>query len=92
MAGGHTHIQMLRQHKGALLVNPGSLGLPFESYVSGGPPRVLGHAEYAMVESAKDQGVSVTLHRVPVDRAALIAQTERWDNPMRDYLLAQYRS
>lgn len=26
MAGGHTHIQMLRQHRGALLVNPGSVG------------------------------------------------------------------
>src|SRR5262249_30886457 len=34
MAGGHTHIQMLRQHRGVLLVNPGSVGLPFERYVT----------------------------------------------------------
>ena len=27
MASGHTHIQMLRQHHGNLLVNPGSVGL-----------------------------------------------------------------
>jgi len=90
MAGGHTHIQMLRQHRGTLLVNPGSLGLPFESYVSGGPPRVLAHAEYAIVEAAAG-AASVTLHRVPVDRGALISEVARWDNPMRDYLLQQYQ-
>lgn len=90
MAGGHTHIQMLRQHRGTLLVNPGSLGLPFESYASGGPPIVLPHAEYATVEAAGG-AASVTLHRVPLDRAALLAQAEEWDNPLRDYLVGQYK-
>jgi predicted phosphodiesterase len=90
MAGGHTHVQMLRQHRGTLLVNPGSLGLPFEAYVSGGPPRVMAHAEYAIVEAAAG-AISVTLHRVPVDRGALIAQATGWDNPMRDYLVQQYQ-
>jgi putative phosphoesterase len=91
MAGGHTHIQMLRQHRGTLLVNPGSLGLPFEQFASGGPPRVLAHAEYAIVDSMGG-AVSVTLNRVRVDRGALIAAVERWDNPLRDWLLQQYRS
>jgi len=90
MAGGHTHIQMLRQHRGTLLVNPGSLGLPFESYASGGPPVVLPHAEYATVEAAEG-AASVTLHRVPLDRAALLTQVEGWDNPLRDYLAGQYK-
>jgi hypothetical protein len=81
---------MLRQHRGTLLVNPGSLGLPFETYASGGPPRVLAHAEYAIVEAAAG-AASVTLHRVPVDRGALIAEVARWDNPLRDYLLQQYQ-
>jgi putative phosphoesterase len=91
MAGGHTHIQMLRQHRGRLLVNPGSLGLPFETYVSGGPPRILAHAEYATVE-AVGGSVDVTLHRVPVDREKLIAEVEGWDNPLQGYLLQQYKS
>jgi putative phosphoesterase len=91
MAGGHTHIQMLRQHRGTLLVNPGSLGLPFETFVSGGPPRILAHAEYATVDTA-DGAVDVTLHRVPLDRGELIAEVERWDNPLQGYLLQQYRS
>jgi putative phosphoesterase len=91
MAGGHTHIQMLRQHRGALLVNPGSVGMPFEMFVSGGPPRILAHAEYATVDS-RSGSVSVTLHRVPLDRARLIDALEGWDNPLRGYLLQQYRS
>jgi putative phosphoesterase len=89
MAGGHTHLQMLRQHRGTLLVNPGSLGLPFETFASGGPPRILPHAEYATVDTAGG-AVGVTLHRVHLGRNALIAQTNGWDNPLRDYLLGQY--
>lgn len=89
MAGGHTHIQMLRQHRGALLVNPGSVGLPFKEYVAGRPPTLLDHAEYATVEAARD-GISVTLHRVPLDRSALREAARASDNPLRGMLLAQY--
>jgi putative phosphoesterase len=89
MAGGHTHIQMVRQHRGILLVNPGSLGMPFEKYVAGGPPRILAYAEYAIVESVKG-AVAVTLQRVPLDRAELIAGLKGWDNPLRDYLVKEY--
>jgi putative phosphoesterase len=89
MVGGHTHIQMLRQHHGTLLVNPGSVGLPFEAYVHHGPPRVLAYAEYAVVESTRGV-VSVALRRVPVERAALLAALVGWDNPLRDYLEQQY--
>jgi predicted phosphodiesterase len=53
MAGGHTHIQMLRQHRGMLLVNPGSVGLPFKEHVAGRPPILLHHAEYATVEAVR---------------------------------------
>ena len=89
MAGGHTHIQMLRQHHGFLLVNPGSVGLPFETYAHHGPPRVLAHAEYAVVECVRGS-VAVTLRRVPVERTALLAALANWDNPLRDYLKQQY--
>jgi predicted phosphodiesterase len=89
MAGGHTHIQMLRQHDGTLLVNPGSVGLPFQAYAHHGPPRVLAYAEYGIVEGARGS-VGVTLRRVPVERAALLAALANWDNPLRDYLRAQY--
>jgi predicted phosphodiesterase len=89
MAGGHTHIQMLRQHRGMLLVNPGSVGLPFKEYVAGRPPTLLHHAEYAMVETAGGR-VGVTLHRVPLDKRALRDTVRSSDNPLSGMLLQQY--
>ena len=90
MAGGHTHVQMLRQHRGTLIVNPGSVGLPFERYVAGGPPTVLPHAEFAIVE-ATGRNVTVSLRRVGLDRAALVAAVRGWDSPLAGYLLEQYQ-
>lgn len=89
MAGGHTHIQMLRQHRGILLVNPGSVGMPFKEYVAGRTPTLLPHAEYALVE-AKQGAISVLLRRVPVDRRALRAAISGCDNPLAGLLLQQY--
>lgn len=85
MAGGHTHIQMLRQHRGRLLVNPGSVGMPFERFVSGGPPKVLPLAELAIIE-ATEREVRISLRRIKIDRDALIAAARAWDQPMGRYL------
>ncbi|MGA9525340.1 MAG: metallophosphoesterase family protein [Myxococcaceae bacterium] len=89
MAGGHTHVQMLRQHRGVWLVNPGSVGLPFKEYVAGRAPQILPHAEYATVESTGSE-VSVTLHRVDLDKDALRAAARESTHPMKGMLLAQY--
>jgi len=89
MAGGHTHIQMCRQHRGMLLVNPGSVGAPFKEVVNGQPPTILPHAEYATVE-ASGGVVSVNLRRVPLDRGALRDAVAASDNPLRPMLLEQY--
>lgn len=90
MAGGHTHIQMLRQHRGVLLVNPGSVGMPFREYVSGHAPTVLPHAEYALVEAERNN-VSVTLRRVEVERRALCAPLKGSKLPLARMLLEQYQ-
>ena len=90
MAGGHTHIQMLRQHRGSLLVNPGSVGLPFREYVQGGPPTILAHAEYDII-AAEPDALGVELRRVPLSREALRAAAAAWDSPMRKMLVEQYQ-
>ncbi|WP_354701354.1 NinI-like serine-threonine phosphatase [Paraconexibacter sp. AEG42_29] len=61
---GHTHVQLRRRGpEGVELVNPGSVGLPFD-----GDPR----AAYARIA---DDG-TVTLHRVDYDRSIVIAALE----------------
>ena len=90
MAGGHTHVQMLRQHMGTLIVNPGSVGLPFEAFVAGAAPTLLpAYAEYATVE-ANNGSVSVDLRRVAVDLDPLRQAVRGSDLPLRDFLLEQY--
>jgi predicted phosphodiesterase len=90
MAGGHTHVQMLRQHRGILVVNPGSVGAAFLEPIHAGPPTIMSHAEYASVEVRGDE-VGVTLHRVPLDRAALARAARDTTHPMRAQLVAAYR-
>lgn len=89
LAGGHTHIQMLRQHRGTLLVNSGSVGLPFREFVNHGPPTILPHAEYATVE-AHAGGVQVTLRRVGLDKDALRAAAAASLNPIAPMLVQAY--
>jgi putative phosphoesterase len=89
MAGGHTHIQMLRQHHGCLLVNPGSVGLAFKDYVSEGGPTILPHAAYAIVEAA-DGRIQVGLQRIPLDKSKLRRSHLQSDHPLREFLVQQY--
>ena len=89
MAGGHTHVQMLRQHKGQLVVNAGSVGMPFRQDVTAGPPQILAHAEYATVE-VHNGATHVQLHRVALDRKALHDAAAASANPMRGMLTVQY--
>jgi len=89
MAGGHTHIQMLRQHRGTLLLNPGSVGAPFKDYVNGQAPTLMPHAEYATVE-AVNGAVSVDLKRVAVDKNAMRKAVLDTDLPIGEFLIKHY--
>ena len=89
LAGGHSHIQMLRRHRSVLVVNPGSVGAPWEQIpFSGGLPRVLPWAEYALVEWI-DGVLSVDLRRVPFEVQAAKDAVLSSDMPAwyKDWLL-----
>jgi putative phosphoesterase len=90
MVGGHSHIQMLRQHRGVWVVNPGSVGAPFEEYPHGRAPTILDHAEYADVE-VRHGDIAVTLHRVALDRQELEKAALASEIPMRRQLAAAYQ-
>jgi putative phosphoesterase len=53
MAGGHTHVQMLRRFENSILINPGSVGLPFEHSQDGN--HKVPWAEYAIVDTKGSQ-------------------------------------
>lgn len=81
MAGGHTHVQMLRRNKEILIVNAGSVGLPFDRYLpTATEKRVVPWAEYAIV-TWMHGAASVDFRRVTIDFEAVRQATAASDNP-----------
>jgi len=71
LAAGHTHVQLARLHGSTLIVNPGSVGLPFNSWPPNGAVRMSPWAEYAVL-TVEDGCISTELRRAPYDVAALL--------------------
>lgn len=77
IAGGHTHMRMLRVHQGREIVNPGSVGLAYRFFPDGSV-RVPPWVEYALLAQLDSGAVSVDFRRVSYDRDATVrAMTER---------------
>ena len=70
MAGGHWHFQLLRRYEGAILLNPGSVGLAYD-LLPGGEARVPPRAEYALL-SSQGAALAIELRRLPYDRDATV--------------------
>jgi predicted phosphodiesterase len=90
-AGGHTHLQMLVRHRKALVLNPGSVGLPYDTVPV--PPdtstRNPAWAEYAIVESGRGR-LRVELRRTPFDVAALLRAARDSGMPHADWWSADW--
>lgn len=90
-AGGHTHVAMVRRHRHRLIVNPGSVGLPYALHRDGSaynPP----WAEYALVDYRSPADVAVTLCRAPVAVEQIIQVTLASGMPMAGRWLADWSS
>jgi putative phosphoesterase len=81
LAGGHTHIPMLRRHHGQVMVNPGSVGEPLVQMPIRGLPYIFPWAEYAIL-SAEQGAVNVEFRRVPVDLHAIKQASASSTNPL----------
>lgn len=71
LAGGHTHVQMIRRHKDMMIINPGSVGLPYDknpwsNEVPRESVRLAPWSEYAIITYHAGQ-LGVELLRVPLD-------------------------
>jgi putative phosphoesterase len=92
MAGGHTHVQMLRQFKGRLVINPGSVGSAFFApSLSATRPTLLPWAEYGLLDTSGD-ALSVELRRVPFDLVTFLKVLDASSLPMKDWWREQYTS
>jgi putative phosphoesterase len=74
MLGGHTHVQLVRVVEGTLVVNPGSVGLPFRGLPLGELQLISPWAEYALV-GVQDGRLSVDLRRASYDVERMLRRT-----------------
>lgn len=90
MAGGHTHVQMFRRHKDAILLNPGTVGAPVEHNWETHEYRAPPWAEYATLEWS-DGRLGVELRRVPIDTKALKEIAFNSGMPNAEWWAAQWK-
>jgi predicted phosphodiesterase len=90
MIGGHTHLQMARQHNRRWILNPGSVGNAFSTpYAPGSIPSLLPWAEYAILDWGED-GASFDCRRVYFDLSACRQAIRESGIPSQDWWLEQY--
>jgi predicted phosphodiesterase len=88
MAGGHTHTQLVRRFHQSWLLNPGSVGMPYESVSTTTIQRPHG-AEYGLV-SWVDGRITIQLRRVPYDTGRVAHITRASGMPHPDRWLANW--
>jgi predicted phosphodiesterase len=89
-AGGHTHAQLFRRFRGSIVVNPGSVGMPFQEDSSGrvrNPTR----AEYAIV-SLIGKSFDLEFLSVPYSKAELEKAVRESGLPNADWWLSDWTS
>jgi len=87
--GGHTHVQMVRQHRNTTILNPGSVGMPFEFPVPGQEQHALRRAEYAVVEMKNGQ-LTIDLHQLPIDFDKLVQAARNSGLPDVDFWVSTW--
>ncbi len=90
VAGGHTHVQMYKQHRHFVIINPGSVGCAFVSpQEPKAPPKYLPYAEYAIVTF--DEGsISVDLRRLKFDVSCFAATVLESTLPLKDWWAGEF--
>jgi predicted phosphodiesterase len=83
LAGGHTHLQMMRRHGDAHLINVGSVGLPGIGAAAQRNQHVR-WAEYAVVEADGDR-IEISLRRSPLDVKQMLARARASGMPVFDW-------
>jgi predicted phosphodiesterase len=83
LVGGHTHLQMVRRYQESVIVNPGSVGLPFREWWPR-PVRIAAWAEYAIL-SRENGRFGVELRRTTFDVDSFLELSRRSGMPHADW-------
>jgi predicted phosphodiesterase len=86
LAGGHTHVPMLRRHGSQTIVNPGSVGAPFAGYSNAGDDDIASHAAYALI-TTHGSAMDIDLRQVPVSRDDLETMVQASGMPQGEWWL-----
>ena len=86
IAGGHTHVALLRRFGTQTFVNPGSVGIPMSIDPRTGDQKLSRHAEYAIV-TEQPGGFAVEFRRVEFDPAAVREAGRRGNLPHLEWWL-----
>ena len=87
--GGHTHQQMLRRYQDAVLLNPGSVGLPYETMRPDATERNVPWAEYALLTQETGR-LAIELCRVPLDTLAVKQAAFEYQMPHADWWASEW--
>ena len=91
MAGGHTHMQMLRRYKDSLIINPGSVGLALDRVSPLDEVRNPPWGEYAIIE-IEGSKITVELHRIPFAIQAFVQTIRKSGMPHADWLAGEWEA
>lgn len=89
LAGGHTHQQMLRRRHQALMINPGSVGLPVDRVPADSSARNPAWAEFAVLTCGEGD-LRIELRRVRFDVAALLAAARQSGMPHAEWYASDW--
>jgi putative phosphoesterase len=93
LVGGHTHVQLLRRLDERVIVNVGSVGMPFARALlpGGGEPKILPWCEYGVI-GCSGGVASFDLRRVPLDVDRHIASIRASSFPDREDWVRHWKS
>lgn len=91
MAGGHSHRQMLRRYRDTILLNPGSVGQPYERDHSTGKLRIPPWSEYAIISYERNV-LDITFRRVTINLDDVIASILDSNMPYKETFLETWVS
>ena len=93
MAGGHTHIQMVRRYEDSHIINVGSVGLPGVN--AGSPELVMNHdvswAEYGVL-SLEYGRLGIELRRTQLDVATMLSAAKNTKMPYLEWWIQLWKT